>query len=226
MKLSDRIRKTPIPTLKDIQEIPGKARTAALNQELSTITVRFFDRYCKKFRIFKGTIEFKTDIPIVYWNSPIKLGGILYDDCIYYDDENKPWVDFVQDYPFGLAYLCELQKLLGIEYLNDIANEKLDKDQADHNFNRTNSAYMIPMNLNAIPREVIRIDIEQSLLSKTEAYIMKKIQVTSWLVAQWGNIPMYERVGKKDNTGIFFGIILGVLPGIIFGIFAGISWLR
>ncbi len=226
MGLGDTIRKTPLPSLSDIRNIPAKAKLSARNQQLATITVRFFDRHCKKFHLFQGRIEYKTDIPVVYWESPLKLGGILYDDCIYYDEENKPWVDFVQDYPFGLAYLCELQKLLGIEYLNDIANEKLDRDQAARNMARGNSAYMIPMNLNAIPREVIRIEIEETLLSKTEAYILKKIQVTSWLVAQWGNIPMYERVGKKDNMGIIFGVILGVLPGVIIGIFAGVSWLR
>jgi hypothetical protein len=226
MGIMDAIRRTKTPDMKEILSLPAKTKQAVKNQKLNSINVRYFDRHCRKFITTIGVIEHKTDIPLVYWDNPFKLGGIMFDESVYYDINNDPWIDFIEDYPFGLAYKSELQTFLNVEYLNAVAGDQLDREYSEYMINRGNTAYMIPLSLNKIPREIIRIEIDSVMISKNEAYVKQKMQITQWLVRQMGNIPMYERVGKKDNSFIIFGVILGFLPGVIVGMIVYGSWLR
>lgn len=216
MGILNGIRKINVPGIDEVVTIPSKIRNEADNQKINQIKVKFFDRFFKKCFTVNGIKEHKTSIPIVYFDKPDKLGVILFDDCTYIDENGFECVDVCEDYPFGLNHATEHTIIndLKIQYYNDMSENKLGQ-MSKEMFEKNGMAYYIPVMLNRIPREIIRIETKQKLNLIDDNYITHKTEITAYLVRQLSKVKMLERVGKKDNSAIVIGVILGILIGAV-----------
>lgn len=209
------IRNTKVPSPGEVLSIPKKIKTESKNQKVNSINVKYWDRHFRNPKTVIGTIDNKTSVPMVYFETPDKMAGIIFDDSIYTDEEGKRWIEFCEDYPYALDRNTDLAQFQGVEYYNNSV-EKIPEGQLD---------YKIPMLLNRIPREIIRINTKEKLNSINKAYVDNKIEITKHILRQFGNIVMLERVGKKDNSFIITGILMGGSIGIIIGIFVSFAFL-
>ena len=223
MSILDTIRHIKVPAPKQIIEIPDKIRETSKNNNINTINVRYFDRFFKRCNTVKGTISRNTSIPIIYFNSPQKLAGIVFDDSTYLDENNQLWIDFCEDYPYALNYNTELIEFLKVQYYNDFAADKIEIMRNDADCYKN---YLIPVLLNRIPREVIKINTRQRLRLVDENFVKNKIEITQNLIRQFGDIIMFSRVGKKDNSFIITGVLIGMSIGIIIGIFSAVAFIK
>lgn len=216
MSLFNWIRKTDVPDSSEIIAIPGKIKNETENQKINQVKVKYFDRFFKKCFTVNGIKEHKTSIPIVYFDKPDKLAVILFDDCTYIDENGFECVDVVEDYPFGLNQSTEYLILndLKMQYYNDFAENKLGTISKEM-FEKNGCAYCLPVMLNRIPREIIRIDSKQKLNVIDDVYVKHKIEITQYLIRQLSKVKMLERVGKKDNSAIIIGVILGMFVGSV-----------
>jgi len=217
------IRRTKFPDPKTVTEIPGKLRIDSRNRNINIINIRYFDRHFRNCIITKGTIEHRTSIPIVYFECPDKLAGLVFDDSVYTDQDTKEnWIDFCEDYPFSLQQSTELTQYLDVEYYNDFASGVVQKKNEN---DPGNLSYKIPVMINRIPREIIRIDTAQRMRTVDGPYVSRKIEITQYVIRQLSKVMLLERVGKKDNSFILTGILLGGSMGIIIGIFISFALL-
>jgi len=223
MSLLSGIRAIKVPAPADILSIPKKLKTETSNQKINEVNIRYFDRFFKKFLKLKGIKEHKTSVPIVYFDTPDKLAVIIFDDCEYLDEEGNVWIDVCEDYPFALNQNTELVQELNIQYYNDFAENKIATRKGDEG---GNLQYKIPVLLNRIPREIVRINTHEKMQQVDKAYLNNKIEITQYIIRQISKVIMLERVGKKDNSFILTGVLLGGSMGIIVGIFISFAFLR
>lgn len=219
MSLLNTIRNTTLPSPSEIFGIPGRIAKETENKKTNSINVRLWDRHFKHPRDISGIISNDTSIPLVYFDSGTKQAGIIFEDSVYNDSEGKRWIEFCEDYPFAVHRDTELSQFLQNQYYNDFAEGKVISKDAE-------TAYMIPMMLSKIPREVVRVPTKTRMsVTVTPEYVQNKIEITKHLLRQLGNAIMLERVGKKDNMFIVTGVLLGGSIGIVVGIFITFAFL-
>lgn len=217
MSFLNTLKKLTFPSPKDILNAPQVIRNESQRIDLNTINVNIYDRFFKRRTTVKGIKENKTSIPIVYFDVPYKGAVILFDDCTYIDEQTKiETIDIVEDYPFALNRNTEyaLLKDLEVQYYNDSAQNKMS-EISKLQYEKTGCAYSIPVFLNRIPREIIRINTNQKMRIINSEYIENKIEITQFLIRQISKIKMLERVGKPDNSVAVIAIILGWLIGAV-----------
>lgn len=222
MGIVSSLRRVKIPSPQQVINIPSGMKTISKNQQLNHINIRYFDRFFKKFIVLSGTKEHKTSIPIVYFESPKPLAVIIFDDTEYLDEEGRVWIDVCEDYPFSMNYNTELIQFLNQQYYNDFIENKVAEKKPDE---EGYQSYLIPVMLNRIPREIIRIDTQQQMALVDQKYVNHKSEITQYIIRQIGRIILLERVGKQDRSDLLTGVFLGGLIGIIVGIFISFAFL-
>ena len=223
MGIASTIKRMRVPAPSELIAIPNQMKTATKNQKLNQVNIRYFDRFFKKCIILTGTKEYKTSIPIVYFESPNALACIVFDDSEYMDEQNRIWIDICEDYPFALNHNTELVQILNQQYYNDFAENKIAiKKDGEQGY----ESYKIPVLLNRIPREVTRINPgEKNMVQMDEKYLANKGEVTQYILRQIGRIKFLERVGKEDNHDLITGVLVAAPIFILVGIFISFAFL-
>ena len=210
MSLQSVIGKIGIPSPKDIVTLPKKIKNDAEKVEQSKIIVRFFTSDFSEVIEIVGFKTNKTSIPLVYFETTEKLGCIALDGCIYFNKTtNQHQIDVCEDYLFGLAKNVELFYDLNKEYYNNIS----DSEKAKMQKTKLGYGYYIPVLLNKIPREVIKVDLKKKLNSND----IRKIEITQYIIRQLGTVRMLERLEKKDNSILIACFFMFVPIGFVIG---------
>lgn len=217
--LLNSIRNTKVPAPDELIAIPRKIKTLTKNQKLNSINIKYWDRHFKHPRNFIGEISHDTNIPIIYFSSPAPLAIIQFDDSTYQDEEGQTWIEVVEDYAYGLDRNSDLAQFLNVRYYNDFADGKVESTE-DEKFKQ----YKIPLTLNRIPREIIKIDTRTYNI-KDSRYVSNKMEITQNIISLLGKVLMLSRVGKKDNSFIITGVLLGGSMGVILGIIISFAFL-
>jgi hypothetical protein len=219
MGIMNAIKQFRVPTTKEIVETPSRIRNETKKVETNSINVRFFNNDFSECIPSIGIISRKTSIPIVHFDHPEKLGCILLDNCTYFDHAtNKKTIDICESYIFGLDKDIELDLDLTKEYYNDIKLGLLDKDsdRIKKLHSKTGRGYYIPVLLNNIPREIIKIDAKKKLTGHS---LEHKIEITQYMIRQLGTVRMLERLEKKDNSVIVACALMFIPLGAAIGAF-------
>ena len=217
------VKKIRVPAPSELADIPGQIRTTTQNQKLNEINIRYFDRFFKKCISVKGIKDHKTSIPIVYFETPQPLACIIFDDSEYLNERNELTIDICEDYPYALNWNSELVIHLNQQYYNDFIENKVpEKKEGVEGW----KVYKIPVLLNRVPREVIRVHPDEGILRSTKPEdIQRKSEITQYLIRQIGKLKFLERVGKEDNHDLITGVLIGAPIFILVGIFISFAFL-
>lgn len=253
MSFSSTLKSIKFPDTKEALETPSRIREETDKTNLNHITVMYFTRKFAKCIRVKGVISHETSVPIIYFNKPENLGIIDFDNTSFYDETLKELCIIVsEDYLFSLDMNSEYKLIhnLKIQYYNDTIRYKAkSKDikkignRGKLLFEKTNCAYMLPIFLNNIPREVIKINIENNVLDNTiqdsdveekntqiEEKILndydKKIEVTQYIVRQFATVKMLSNLQKPNNSIIIACALMFIPLGLIMGIFITLFFFR
>jgi len=194
------IHKLKLPTFKSLVGGYKNAKDDVSRVNINRIKVNYYSKDGIFMLETFGEINRAVKIPIIYITIPEKLGVVLLDNCMHYDEKNQTkFINVIEDYPFSLNLSSELKKI----ETKDLKDKKIDKP------------YTIPVLLNKIPREVIRINIDNSSLNINDE--KELLDITQKMVYQLGHAKVLERLDKKDNDGLVIAMIIGILIGIIIG---------
>lgn len=209
----DNMRKADLPDSSEIVKIPSKLRNDAENLKCNSIKVRFFNQnFTKLIAESDGIVSYETAIPIVYFDKPAKLGVILFDDVTYTDMiRNVTCLDVCELYAYGIDKNSSLKKELDVQYYKDLKKKRLSS-KSQELYYETNCGYYVPVLLNNIPIPIIQI--KKEITNPVDGRkVLKIVEITQNLLRMLADVKMLQRVGKKDNSALYFCALLFFLLG-------------
>jgi hypothetical protein len=216
MGIMNTIRKIKLPKYKDVISISSTVRDESKKIDINTIDVLYHTANFKTSIRTKGTIDRSTSLPIVYLTIPESLGVFLIDDAIEIDlDTGKPYFQVVENYPFGIILNSELSDKLKSDFYNDCSSNKIGKSNKKQ-FEETGIGYLIPILINKIPYNVVRISLGEELHNNVE---IEYATITQKILTELGHVKLLQSTNENKNDGM---VIIGLIFGLI-GLFIGAS---
>jgi hypothetical protein len=144
---------------------------------------------------------------------PESLGVFLIDDAVSIDlDTGKPYFQVVENYPFGLIVNSELEARLRSDFYNDYAQNKVGVTNKVQ-FESTGIGYLVPILINKIPFNIVRIKLDQELNNNNTDYAT----ITQKVLTELGHVKLLQSTNESKNDGL---VIIGLIFGLI-GMFLG-----
>ncbi len=213
MGIMKSLQRIKLPKFKDILNINRTVRDETKKIDVNTIDVIFHTSNFKTSLKTTGIIDRTTSLPIVYISIPEDLGVFLLDDSIEINlDTGKQFIQVVENYPFSIILNSELSNEMKSSYYNDVANGRI-KNINKENFKNTGVGYLIPILINKIPFNVIRINLEGEMNNNNN---IEYATITQKMLTELGHVKLLQSTNEAKNDGmVIIAIVFGLMGAFI-----------